>query len=272
MRIASPEFGPISLIAIRAWVAALVLLPLIFIRREWPLVFKLWHHLSFVGVITTAVPFILIAYATLYITAGGTSLLNATVPMFSAMVAWLWLRESLNLVGIAGLLLGFAGVAILTTPEGGDYRTVLLPSLAVLLATALYALGSCYTKLYLQSYPAPAVTAGCQFFAALFMLVPGVIMWPDAVPSFVSWVSALALGVFCTAMAWMIFFHLLKSAGVNNTVVVTYLIPVFSILWGGLFLDEIVTANMLLGGVLILCSVALTTSSYAKKRVVIVHS
>jgi len=264
MRLASPEFGPISLIAVRLFISAMVLLPILLQRREISLVLANWHKFLWTGLATTALPFTLFSYVTLSLTAGNTSLLNATVPMFSASIAWFWLKEKLTVFGIAGLIMGFLGVFILASPEGMGAGFILLPVLAALFAATLYGYGSCFSRLYMQDFSSMTVTAGSQLFAALFMLPFGIFFWPEASPSSASWLSAIALGIFCTALSLTFFFHLLKQIGVANTVSVAYLIPVFGILWGYIFLDETVTSTMLIGGVGIFIGIALTTSPLGK--------
>ena len=185
--------------------------------------------------------------------------------MFSAIIAWFWLKEKLSVVGVAGLILGFIGVFILASPEGGDSQVLWLPVLAALCAAALYGYGSCFSRLHMQGFSSITIAAGTQFFAGLFMLPFGLLFWPDTTPSTLSWLSVIALGVFSTALSLIFFFRLLQQVGVANTVSVAYLIPIFGIFWGYLFLDEVVTSAMLIGGVGIFMGIALTTHSAGKK-------
>ncbi len=259
LRIASPEFGPLALISLRLCISALILTPIIFYRREFPLIRANWGKLLWAGAFTSALPFTLLSIVSLSMTAGNTSLLNATVPMYSAIITWFWLKEKLSGIGIVGLVLGFVGVFILASPEGGDYRSMWVPVLAATLGTISYAYGSCYTNLYLHGFKPITVTTGSQFYAALLMLPFGILFWPDSLPSTLSWISAVSLGIFCTAMALIMFFHLLSQVGVTKSVSVAYLIPVFGILWGAIFLDEALTVKMIFGGALILMGVFLTT-------------
>lgn len=265
MRIASPEFGPVALITVRIVVSALLLLPLIVLRGEARLLLMHWKQFLWVGTSTAAFPFTLFSYVTLSVSAGSTSLLNATTPLFSAIIAWLWLKEKLTWLGIGGLILGFMGVFVLASPEEGNYRTLLLPVLAALLATSCYGYGSCYSRLKLHGFSSLMITAGSQVYAALFMLPFGIAFWPESSPGVLSWFSGISLGVLCTAFPLVVYFHLIKQVGVANTVSVTYLIPVFGILWGVIFLDEALTRGMLIGGLLILASVAVMTNPAAKR-------
>ncbi|MGY8817760.1 MAG: DMT family transporter, partial [Pseudomonadales bacterium] len=140
------------------------------------------------------------------------------------------------------------------------------PVIAALTAASLYGYGSCFTRIHMQGYAPITITAGTQFFTALFLLPFGLYFWPDAPPSMSSWLSVFSLGIFCTALSLVFFFHLLQEIGVANTLSVAYLIPMFGILWGYIFLDEVVTSGMLIGGTGILIGVALTTSSAGKKQ------
>ncbi len=257
MRIATPEFGPFSLVFIRCGVAAIFLSPLLLLGKEFKLVLARWWTFIWLGATSVAIPFCLFAYATLHITAGSASVLNATTPMFSAVIAWIWLKEQLNIMTIAGLLLGFSGVFVLSLGRGG-LSFNLLPIVAALCATCLYGYGSCYARKHFAGYKASTTAAGSQLGAAIILLPFGLLFWPDQMPSIKSWVSGILLAVFCTALALIMFFHLIKKEGVARTVSVTYLIPVFGILWGVIFLQEVVTIFMLLGGGLVLAGVALT--------------
>jgi drug/metabolite transporter (DMT)-like permease len=265
MRIASPEFGPISLITVRLLISAIALFPFLLYRKEIGLVLVNWRRFLWSGLNTTAIPFTLFSYVTLSLTAGYTSLLNGTVPMFSAIIAWFWLKEKLSLVGVMGLLMGFIGVYFLASPEGSGSQVVWLPVLAALFAAALYGYGSCFSRLHMQGFSSITIASGTQFFAALFMLPLGLFFWPDATPSMLSWLSVITLGVVCTAFSLIFFFRLLQQVGVANTVSVAYLIPIFGILWGYLFLDEVLTPGMLIGGIGIFIGIALTTNSAGRK-------
>ena len=157
--------------------------------------------------------------------------------MFSALIAWLWLKDKLGYWASAGLLLGFVGVFVLSV--GGDSSPdevkagIHLPSLfAALTAAAMYGFGSCFARKYLQQFRATTITAGSQIGAAFLLLPFAVYFWPQESPGHLAWLSALALGIFCTAVALIMYFRLIKNVGVAKTVSVTYLIPVFGLLWG----------------------------------------
>jgi drug/metabolite transporter (DMT)-like permease len=259
MRVAAPDFGPLALIFLRTFIAALALLPLVCFNGEHRIIFR--HALLFLwlGAVTVALPFTLFAYVTLHITAGTASILNATASMFSAVIAWVWLNERLNVWASAGVAVGFVGVFILSFGRAANHAGLHLPSVgAALVATSLYAYGSCFARKHLHAFRARTIAAGSQFGSALLLFPLAWYYWPAQMPGARSWLCSVLLGVFCTAFALIIYFDLIKKVGVARTVSVTYLIPVFGILWGALFLGEAIQFNMLAGGVLVLLGVAFT--------------
>ena len=264
MRVAVPEFGPFSLIFLRTLIAALVLLPTTLFSGAYKLILKRCLLFIWLGGVTVAAPFTLFAYVTLHVTAGTTSILNATTSMFSAIFAWLWLKETLSYRASAGVLIGFLGVTVLSLGKDfllhGRMQIHVLSLCAALLAAACYGYGSCFVRKYMHAVPSSIIAAGGQFGAAILLLPLGWYYWPATMPGYTAWSSGILLGVFCTAIALIMYFDLLKKVGVARTVSVTLLIPVFSVLWGTLFLDEALTPAMLAGGVLVLMGVGLTNS------------
>jgi len=260
MRVAAPEFGPIPLIATRVTVAAAFLLAGLAMRGGWRKLIRNGPKLLVLGPLTSAVPFSLFAYAVLSLTAGFASVLNATVPLFGALIAYVWLGDKLGPARVVGLAVGFAGVIVLVRDKlsftsGGSGWAVL----AGLGASVLYGVAASYTKKYLSSADPFINATGSQFAAALFLLIPAVVYWPAVNPSFVSWASAMALGVACTGVAFILFFRLIKRIGPAKAITVTYLIPVFGVLWGLLFLNEPVSADMLAGCAIILLGTGLAS-------------
>ena len=260
MRVATPEFGPIPLIAVRVTIAALLLIPLLAARgglRElrpnaWPLLV--------IGVISAALPFSFLAFATLSLTAGFTSILNATAPFFAAIVAYLWLGDRLSRLRVLGLLIGFSGVLLLVwgrASSKGDGVTLAMAS--GIAAAICYGIAANYTKVRL-SHVAPLATAtGCQIGAAICWLPLAIWQMPGAMPSVKAWLMVGALGIFCTAMAYILYFRLIARLGPARAVTVTFLVPAFGMLWGRLFLKEAVTWQMLAGTAVILVGTSLTT-------------
>lgn len=260
IRLAVPYFGPVPLSGARSLVAALTLTPLMLMKGQWPIFRQSWKHLLVIGLISTALPFSFLSISTQYTSAGFASILNALTPIFSALVAWLWLKESLTPAVVIGILLGFAGVFVMVF----DRETIsasfpLLPVLAGVGGTLLYGLTGNYSRRYMVGVPVLTISAGSQIFSSLILFPVAVLQWPETPIPAVSWLYVCALGIVCTGVAYLLYFGLLETVGVARTVIVTYLVPVFAMLWGFAILGESVTLQMLAGAACILCGIGLTT-------------
>ena len=267
MRVAAPEFGPVPLIAMRVAVAAMFLVLVLASRGGWHELYANRGRLLVLGALTSAIPFSLFAYAVLSLTAGFASVLNATVPLFGAVIAYAWLGDRLGGMRIVGLALGFAGVLVLVRDKlsfgaGGSGWAVL----AGLGASLLYGVAASYTKKYLSKVTPLINATGSQIAASVLLLIPASIYWPNRAPSMSSWASAIALGVVCTGVALILFFRLIERIGTAKAITVTYLIPVFGVLWGLLFLDEPVTRNMVAGCAIILLGTGLANGVIRLRR------
>jgi drug/metabolite transporter (DMT)-like permease len=260
MRVAAPEFGAIPLIAARVGIAAVFLIMVLAQRGGLPHLYPNAARLTLLGAVNSAIPFSLFAYAVLSVTAGFASVLNATAPLFGALVAFIWLRDRPAPTRIAGLVIGFAGVLVLVwgrlsvASDGGGVAV-----LAGLSAAVLYGISANYAKKRMSDID-PFVIATGSLIAATVLLIPlALVYWPTTPPSRLSWVSAVLLGVICTGVAYILYFRLLSRIGPSKTLAVTYLIPAFGVLWGHLLLDEPVTASMIVGCTVILLGTTLAT-------------
>jgi len=274
LRISSPEFGPIPLIFLRTGIAALFLLPFIIVSDQLCILTKQWQPLVLIGFISTALPFTLLSFASLHLPVGTTSILNATTPIFSAITTYLWLAEKPNKHILAGVVIGFFGVYILigehvptTNEDSPAIPLQTLPILAVLAAAGLYAVSSTYTKLKISHLEPMTIAAGSQLYAAIILLPFAIFLWPSDMPSLLSWISVLSMGIFSTALALVIFFRLIKAAGVNKTIVVAYLIPFFGTLWAYIFLEEQITLRTVFGGVVIFIGIGFSVGLFERALV-----
>jgi len=263
-RLGASEFGAIALSWLRVAGASLVLLPLLRWRGETAALRAHWRPIFILGITNSALPFVLFSYALLSITASLSSIFNSASPLFGALIAWLWLKDRLSASRIAGLAIGFAGVLGLAGDEArlssqADATSGLLAVLACLLASLSYGGSVNFTKRYLSGVPSMAVAAGSQLAAALVLLAPALWLWPAAMPGAAAWANVAALAVLCTGLAYVLYFRLIAHTGPANAIAVTYLIPAFAVLWGGLFLGERPTAAMLGGCAVILIGTALAT-------------
>jgi len=259
MRIAAPEFGPVVLAELRIAIAGLVLLPILMMRGGAGELRVHWKKLVTVGSLNTAIPFMLFPYSTLYLTAGFTAILNATTPLFAAIIAFLWLSAALSTGRVIGLVIGFAGVVVLVWNKAGLDTSVTLAIVAGIVASLFYGIGANYTKKYLQGIGSLAIATGSQIAAALLLLPAAIALWPDDPVSAKSWAAVIALGVFCTGIAYVLYYRLIANVGPASAVTVTYLVPGFAVLWGAIFIDERLTTNMMIGCTIILLGTALAT-------------
>ncbi|CAJ0774908.1 hypothetical protein LMG7141_00276 [Ralstonia condita] len=264
MRVAAPQFGPVALIALRVAIASCFLVPVLTWRRGLSGLRAHWPHLLAVGVLNSAIPFCLFAYAELTLTAGFTSVLNAAAPLFAAIVAFAWLGERMSSLRVLGLAIGFVGVIVLVGGSSAiDARQGGMAVAAALSATVLYGLASSYTKRFLTGVPPLAVAAGSQLAAAAVLAPLAFWLWPAQTPTGGVWLHVIGLGIACTGVAYILFFRLVAHVGPTRAVSVTFLIPVFGVLWGILFLGEQLTLNMVFGCAVILLGTSLSTGVLA---------
>lgn len=266
MRIAAPEFGPILLMTLRVAIASMCLIPVLIYYRQCHELKGNWHHLFVVGLISTALPFSLFGYATLSLTAGVTSVLNTMTPMFGVLIAFCWFKEKITVTMVLGLVLGVFGIYLLMYEkiQIQQQNQVLLPTLAIVTATFCYAFSANYTKKYLTGVKPLVQAAGSLFCATVILLPFSLFHLPKAPISTQSIVAVTLLGVLCTGIAYILFFRLLSTIGPSKTISVTYLIPIFGIFWGYLWLDEHISLLMMMGVSIVLFGVAMSTG-YIKK-------
>lgn len=280
IRIGVAEFGVAPLMALRVSIGAVFLATLLVAQKglagAWHSARHQWWPLFVVGVLNSAVPFCLFAYAELTLSAGLTSVINATTPLWGALVAFVWLGDRLSSMRTAGLALGFAGVVLLvwdqiTAPVGASgtpvpATTTALAAGAALGATALYGVAANYTKQYLSGVDPLTVACGSMVGASIALLPLAAWCWPTAQVSTHAWLAVLALGVACTGIAYRLYFHLLATAGPARAMTVTFVVPVFGILWGALFLAESVSMRMIEGCGVVLIGTALAAGFIKRLR------
>ena len=258
MRVAAPVLGPVWLIECRVLFAGLGLLPLLLRSQAGSIIRRDIKSLFIVGCINSALPFLLLAFASLSLPAGYTSIVNATAPLFGTLIAAIWFYERLTAARIAGLLFGFVGVVLLIGLQPMEITPAVVSSIAAgLSAAVMYAIAAPYAKRHLVGIPPLAIATTTQLCAAiaLFPLLPFTI--PTAIPSPPIVLAVLALALFSTAFAYLLYFRLIQNVGASKAMTVTYLVPVFAVLWGALFLSESITVAMVLGCCMILLGTAI---------------
>ncbi|RZM84427.1 EamA family transporter [Pseudoalteromonas rubra] len=259
MRIAAPTFGPAYLIEFRVSFAALALLVIaLYLKRT--LHFRAHtRHFFILGFLNTALPFVLFAYAAQTLTVSMLAILNATAAIWGALIAFFWHRTPLSVKSLIGMVLGVCGVIILVGWDQTFVSEALIwPVLAGVLAAVSYGVASNYAK------NAPQIAAfdnaHGSMWAAVVWLVPLLPFIPmRAVPDSTEISAVIALGVICTGIAYLLYFRLISDVGAASALSVTFLIPLFGIVWGYLVLDEQVGINTLGGMILVLGGTMLVT-------------
>ncbi len=253
IRVAVPTLGPIWLAESRVALAFAALFAVALIRRDVPSLAAHWRAYLAIGTVNSALPFALFSYAELFISASNAAILNATSPFFGAIVAAAWLREPLGARRLTGMALGLAGVALLVGWQAEPLSAAtLVAALACLAAALCYGVASVYAKVRMTGIPSFAIAVYSQLAAAIVLAPALPLALPPGALSPLVAANVLALALASTAIAYLLYFRLIADVGPARALTVTFLIPLFGVLWGVLFLREPVAINMLSGCALIL--------------------
>ncbi len=260
IRVAAPVLGPFVLMELRVMLAAVALTLCAAAVSRLPKLRFRWKEFLVLGTLNAAIPFTLIAASEINLTASLAAILNSTTPLFTAMVAAAWIKDGLTARRIVGLALGVVGVAVLVGWNPIPLSGVVALSIGASLAAALsYGLSAVYTKRTFAGVPPLTLAIGQQAWAAVILMPPAAVGFPEELPSLAVILSVLALSLLSTAIAHLLYFRLIASVGPTKTSTVTFLVPVFGVLWGFVLLGEPVTLSMLAGLGIILSSVTLVT-------------
>jgi drug/metabolite transporter (DMT)-like permease len=260
--IALRSFDPFSVVALRVGIGAVCLwLIAIMLNYPFPQARKLWVRFLWMGILNNAIPFTLIVWGQQYIASGLASILNATTPLFTVLVAHALLAdERLSVARSAGVVIGFLGVAIMVGADAlGKLGIEIWAQLAVLAASLSYAVASVFGRRF-AGVP-PMVTAAGQVTASSLIMIPLALVvekpWQLEAPGFEAIAAVAGLGAISTAAAYGLYFAILSRAGATNLVLVTFLIPPSAVLLGVSVLGESITAMQLAGTAAIAAGLAL---------------
>ena len=258
IRVGAPALGPVVLADLRVLLAAGGLAAFAFLARQRLGLRGRWRAYLALGAINAAAPFALVSAAALRLPASLLATLNAVIPLFTALVAAVWLGERLTARKVAGMVLGVAAVAILVgwSPLAVDAGVVLAVG-ASLLASCCYAVGAIYARRAFGGVPTLELAVGQQLAAGMVLLPAALVTAPSEFPSLPVVLATLALALPSTALAYLLFFRLLARVGPTKTSAVAFLIPGFGLLWGVLLLDESITGGMMIGLAAVVASVLL---------------
>ena len=257
IKIGLQEIGPFTLVGYRLLFGALGLLVVVFFRRPpRPVSRQVWLALGIMGVVNTALPFVLISWGQQFIDSGVASILNGTVPLWAMLIGHFALSdERMNWRRVGGILTGVLGVILLVSGElgAGTATNAVLGQAAVLLSAVAYGGSSVFARLALRE-----VSPIYQAFTTI--LVADVLVWlgvfvveaPLAVPQLpLTWISVIWLGLLGSCLAYLLYFYLIQAVGPTRASMVTYLIPVLGVALGVTFLDERITFQLIGGSLLV---------------------
>jgi drug/metabolite transporter (DMT)-like permease len=271
IKVAVEDIEPAPMMAVRTLLAAAVLLGYVVWRfgREgaWRELREAWRHCLVLGAINAALPFWLIAWGEQHIDSGLAAVVQASVPIFNALLVLRFLpHERLSRARAAGLAIGLVGVAVVTGihPDGGAWAVA--GALAVVLSSLSYAAAGVYGQRAVSGTAGPVLAAGSMLAAGLMLTPFALFRLPTEAPSGEAIASVLALSLLGTALAQLVLFRVLAHHGSARLSLVTYLMPGFALVYGSVLLDEEITAAMLAGLGLILGGVALASGAVRLPR------
>ena len=259
-RVIAPVLGPVLTAESRVLIAGLALLAWYQLTRFDPGWRAHWRAYLAVGVVNSALPFALYGFAAMHAPASLLALLNSSAPLFGAVFGALWLGERFTPAKSIGLGCGAAGVALVSQPDAALASPFFGWAVAASLAACLcYGCTGVLMRKLAADAPPRGVAIGSQLLAAAALLPLVPLSPPLAAPSALVLANTLALGVLCGAVAYVLYFRLIADVGATRALTVTYLVPLFGVLWGALFLGEALPASALGGGGLILAGTVLVT-------------
>ncbi len=269
IKIAVQEISPIMLVAFRALFGLLFGIVVIFIQRvQFPRSFRSWFPLLLFGLTNVAIPFFLISWGEKSIDSAVASILDATVPLFTILIAHYLLHDDkITLPKVLGLMTGFAGVIVLMSKDLVNASTnSVLGQAAVILASAFYAVSSVYVRKTTEDTPGILRSAGPLVSATLVMrLATFLFESPVKMPQLgITWIALLWLGVFGSGLAFVMAYYLIHEIGPTRTTMVTYLFPLGGVILGVTFLHEQLTWQLIAGAMLIIASLAI--ANWAPKK------
>ncbi len=267
IRVAAPAFGSLPLAFVRVLIGALALAALGLLLRKRRLTGAQLRWSVLIGLLSPAVPFALFAYALQTLPAGYGSVLNATVPFWGVAIGALYFKETIATAKLLALLVAVLGLVIMlglgTVPVNA---ASIKAALACVLANFIYSIAGYVSKYKLAGADSFGQSLGALLGSSAVLLPFALWMWPAAMPSASDWGAVAVLGVFCSALAYVLYFWLIAHAGVIYSMSVTLLIPVFGVLAGAVFLGERLTVLSALGGGLTLLATAVVIGVLPLKK------
>ena len=263
IKISAVVFGPILLVTLRLLIAGLVFMPVLLRDSKRHLFRPYLPAILIIAIVSNAIPFSMFAYASLGATSNMLGILNGTTAFLTTVIAYFWLKESVNSKQIIGLLLGFIGVLILVNPSNGS--TTFIASMCAMIGSLCYAFNAVYLQKHHANSDKIVLIGWSMLFGGLLMIPLASFNLPNAMPDINSILALLWLAVISTGLGYLAYVRLIDKIGAVKTATLTYLLPVFSIIWGAIFLQEQITFIILGGFIFVMMGMYFANSSNKTK-------
>lgn len=259
IKVATPEFGPVALVNARLIIASFIFLPILLRSKYIHLLKPIWRQVLVLAILNNAIPFTLFSYASYGADSNILAILNATTAFNTMIIAYIWIGENVSLKQLFGLLLGFIGIFILVNPQNSE--TTLISSMSALLASFFYSCSTVYIQRQSVNANKMVLIGWSIIFSAIMMLPVTIFYLPETVPSISAIASAFWLGAVSTGLGFLGYVRLIDKIGAVKTSTVAYFLPVFGIIWGAIFLNEIISSTIIIGCLIVLIGIYFANSN-----------
>ena len=263
IKISAVDFGPILLVTLRLLIAGLVFMPFLLRKKKRSLFRAYLPAILIIAIVSNAIPFTMFAYASLGATSNMLGILNGTTAFLTTIIAYFWLKEAVTSKQIIGLLLGFVGVLILVNPSNGS--TTLIASMCAMIGSLCYAFNAAYLQKYHSNSDKIVLIGWSMLFGGFFMIPLASFNLPNSMPDTNSVLALFWLAVISTGVGYLAYVRLIDRIGAVKTVTLTYLLPVFSIIWGAIFLKEQITFFIFGGFIFVMMGMYFANTSNKSK-------
>lgn len=257
IKVATPAIGAVGLVFLRLVLASLLLGALFIRKQHFKMIKENIFPIILIGVTNVALPFYCFSYAALEINASTMAVINGSTPLFAFVFSIFWLNFQFKWFQFLGILIGMSGLVVFVGYESLEFK--LFPMFMAMIGAAMYGLSMNY--IYKLNVVDTGVMAAVTMVAATIMIAPFLLLDPIIMENWNLKIAAsvIFLGVFCTGLAYLPYFILIKRVGPISTSLVALLVPIFGMLWAYLLLQETITLVMLTGCLLIIGGVVLTS-------------
>lgn len=258
IKIATPELGSVFLVSLRLAIASLIFLPILLQHKYRKQFRKAFPYILFLAIFNNAIPFVMFSEASYGSDSSMLAILNSSTALLTLTIAFFWIDERFSKLQLFGLFVGFLGIIILVNPANSS--TTLLSSFYALLGASCYALCGVFIQKYSQNINKFVLIGWSLAFGSLVLIPIALYNIPVIFPSKSTILSVLWLGGISTGLAFIGYVRLIEKIGAVRTSTVAYLLPVFGIIWGYIFLGETITLNIVIGCIMVLVGIFFATN------------